>query len=83
MFHPSYVILKIRKVENRVDPDEVAHHEPPRLDLRCSQSGLCLSFLTLKWLSWKRKKYCMNERFTLALPATYSRTSMARTHLEP
>ena len=26
---------KTVKFENRVDPDEVAHHEPPHLDLHC------------------------------------------------
>ena len=28
------------KIANSVDPDEVAHREPPHLDLHCFQSSL-------------------------------------------
>ena len=31
---------KIIEFENSVDPDEVAHHEPPHLDLHCLPSSL-------------------------------------------
>ena len=31
---------KIAKVVNSVDPDEVAHHEPPHLELRCLPHSL-------------------------------------------
>ena len=32
--------MKIAGFANRVDPDEVAHHEPPHQDLRCMPSIL-------------------------------------------
>ena len=31
---------KIAEIANSVDLDEVAHDEPPHLDLRCLHSGL-------------------------------------------
>ena len=38
----TLVAPKMKKVEiaNRVDPDEVAQHEPPHLDLHCLPSSL-------------------------------------------
>ena len=33
---------------NSIDLDEVAHHEPPHLDLHCLPSGLCI--LNIIWL---------------------------------
>ena len=44
--HVSFTLevpnMEIHVVElaNRVDPDEVAHYEPPHLDLHCLASGL-------------------------------------------
>ena len=32
--------MKIVEFANNVDPDEVAHHEPPHLDLQCLPSSL-------------------------------------------
>ena len=32
--------MKIVEFAYSVDPDEVAHNEPPRLDLHCLPSGL-------------------------------------------
>ena len=50
MFHPSYIILRIQKLEvNSVDLDEVAHYEPPHQDLGCLQIQL-FSSLVLKVL---------------------------------
>ena len=46
-FPPSYNILKFKDLwANSVDPDEVAHHEPPYPDLHCLQIVLFL-FLVL------------------------------------
>ena len=33
-------IMKIAEFANSVDPDEVAHHEPPHLGLHCLSSSL-------------------------------------------
>ena len=39
MFHSGYVMLRIKdKNESSVDPDKMAHNEPPHLDLHCLQS---------------------------------------------
>ena len=42
MLSPSYIILRIERLENAssVDLDEVAHYEPPYQDLRCLQIQL-------------------------------------------
>ena len=32
--------MKKAELANRVDPDEVAHYEPPHLDLHCLTSSL-------------------------------------------
>ena len=32
--------MKTAEFSNRVDPDEVAHNEPPHLDLHCLTSSL-------------------------------------------
>ena len=39
MLIPSYIILRIERQDgiNSVDPDEVAHYEPPHQHLRCLQ----------------------------------------------
>ena len=48
MLSPSYIILRIQRLEaNSVDLDEVAHHEPPHQDPRCLQIHL-YSSLVLK-----------------------------------
>ena len=47
--HPSNIIWRIQtrtEKVNSVDPDEVAHYEPPHLDLHCFQIQL-FSFLML------------------------------------
>ena len=51
-FQRSY-ILRIQRLEraNSVDPDEVAHHEPPRLDLHYLQSQLLVIYLVLSVLT--------------------------------
>ena len=38
MFHPKYIIFRIKKIEgNSVDQNEAAHYELPHLDLNCFQ----------------------------------------------
>ena len=39
MFSPRCIIFKDKRA-NSVDPDEVAHNEPPNLDLGCLQIQL-------------------------------------------
>ena len=53
-FFPSYIILRIKKINraNSVDPDEVAHNEPPHLDLRCLQIQLFKFFDALRGLRY-------------------------------
>ena len=34
--------MKIVEFANSVDPDEVAHHEPPHLDLCCLPTSICI-----------------------------------------
>ena len=47
MFHASCKILRIQRLEGKqVDPDEVAHYEPPYLDLHCLQIQV-FSFMAL------------------------------------
>ena len=43
---PSFNSLKIAEFSNRVDLDEVAHNEPPHLDLHCLPSSLWLLNMT-------------------------------------
>ena len=51
MDSPSYIILKIQRLEgNSVDLDEVAHHEPSHQNLDCLQIQL-FSSLVLKELN--------------------------------
>ena len=40
---------KIVEFANSVDPDEVAHNEPPHLDLQCLPS--CLRILSIVWMN--------------------------------
>ena len=40
--------MKIDKFANNVDPDEVAHDEPPHLDLHCLPSSILI--LNMTWL---------------------------------
>ena len=50
MLSPSYIILRIQRIEaNSVDLDAVAHYEPPHQHLRCLQSQV-FSSLVLKEL---------------------------------
>ena len=49
MLSPIYIILRIQRLEGRVDLDEVAHDEPPPQHLHCLQIQLFLS-LVLKEL---------------------------------
>ena len=52
MLSPSYIILRIQRLEgNSLDLDEVAHYEPPHQDLRCLQIQL-FSSLVVKELIW-------------------------------
>ena len=49
MFLTSYIILRTLGLgANSVDPDEVAHYEPPHLDLCCLQMQL-FSFSGAFW----------------------------------
>ena len=62
MLSPSYIILRIQRLEeNSVDLDEVAHYEPPQQDLRCLQIQLfslpALIELTLKKIIIKTAKF--------------------------
>ena len=51
MLGPSYIILRIQRLEaNSVDLDEVAHYEPPHIDLCCLHIQL-FSSLVLKELN--------------------------------
>ena len=53
MLSPSYIILRIHRLEdNSVDLDEVAHYEPPNQDLGCLQIQL-FSSLVVKELMEK------------------------------
>ena len=38
--------MKIAEIANSVDPDEVAHHEPPHQDLRSLPSSLRVLIMT-------------------------------------
>ena len=40
---------KITEFANRVDLDEVAHHEPPHLDLHCLSSSFLISQYDIVW----------------------------------
>ena len=47
--HPVCDLVRIQRPEgDSIDPDEVAHNEPPHLDLSCWQMQLCFIFCTLK-----------------------------------
>ena len=37
MFHLSFIIKVLRLDANSVNPDEMAHYEPPHLNLHCLQ----------------------------------------------
>ena len=51
MLSPSYIILRIQRLEdNSVDLDEVDHDEPPHQDLHCLQIHI-FSSLVLKDLN--------------------------------
>ena len=53
MFSPCCIILRITDLRaNSVDPDEVAHNEPPHLDLHCLQIQI-FSFLEFKAFKFK------------------------------
>ena len=45
MFSPSYITLRIQRLEGSVDLNEVAHFEPPHQDLRCLQIPLFSSLV--------------------------------------
>ena len=39
--------MKTAEFGNSVDPNEVAHHEPPHLDLHCLPFSLCILILNM------------------------------------
>ena len=48
VFFQAVLFSEFKRLENKhVDPDEVAHHEPPHLDLHCLQSPLVSFFCAL------------------------------------
>ena len=50
--------MKIVEFANSVDPGEVAHDEPPHLDLHCLPSGLEFSASPKPFLKFFRCKFC-------------------------
>ena len=53
IIHPSHITLRIQRLEGSVDPDEVAHYEPPHQDLLCLHLKLIL-FLSFKFQTSQR-----------------------------
>ena len=53
---------KIIQFANSVDPDEVAHHEPPHLDLYCLPLSLSsqndINWTNHFFLNFARRKFC-------------------------
>ena len=67
--------IKIVELANNVDPDEVAHHEPPHLNLHCLTSTLLLrhsgKWFLVELFSLKMLKY---QNFRFNIPKTISRS---------
>ena len=58
VFSSYYIILRIR-LANSVDTEEVAHYEPPHLDLHCLKINL-FHFLTLTCIALRKAKIVCN-----------------------
>ena len=58
MFHPCNILLRIQRIWGKhVDPDEVAHDEPPHLELHC--------LLIHETISWHFKGYEQLQRVVI------------------
>ena len=75
MLNPSYIILRIQRLESRVILEEVAHYEPPHQDLSCLQTQLFLS-LGLKELMRKEANE-MEEFFPLKVNSIHLKSLLS------